>query len=302
VICIFNLGDFSRKIEGEQGVRASAVDTPAVLRLGSNHKEIQRAVRIMKLKNQVAVITGAGRNIGKAMAKLFATEGAKIAVVEMHQGRGQAVVDEITGAGGEAIVVMCDVSKSKDVQAMVKTVVAKFGGIDILVNNAALTDHANIFDSTEDEFDKVIAVSLKGPYLVTKYVAEQMRKQGRGGKIVNFGSTSGMVGRFDGIAYAAAKAGVINMTRAMAVQLAADKIRVNCVVPNRSGSPVGYDDDVAGSRTFQNLAGRLGTADDQAKAALFLVSDDSEFIIGHALLVDGGVMATANFPREQFQK
>jgi NAD(P)-dependent dehydrogenase (short-subunit alcohol dehydrogenase family) len=256
----------------------------------------------MKLANQVAVITGAGRNIGKAMAKLFASEGAKIAVVEMHQGRGQAVVDEIIGDGGEAIVVMCDVSKSTDVQAMVTAVVAKLGGIDILVNNAALTDHANIFDSTEDEFDKVIAVSLKGPYLVTKYVAEQMRKQGRGGKIVNFGSTSGMVGRFDGIAYAAAKAGVINMSRAMAVQLAAHKIRVNCVVPNRSGSPVGYDDDVAGSRTFQNLAGRLGTADDQAKAALFLVSDDSEFIIGHALLVDGGVMATANFPREQFQK
>jgi NAD(P)-dependent dehydrogenase (short-subunit alcohol dehydrogenase family) len=137
---------------------------------------------------------------------------------------------------------------------------------------------------------------------VTKYVAEQMVKQDRGGKIVNFGSTSGMIGRHDGIAYAAAKAGVINMTRAMAVQLAPYKIRVNCVVPNRSGSPVGYDDDVSGSRTFQNLAGRLGTAEDQAKAALFLVSDDSEFIYGHPLVVDGGVMATANFPREQFQK
>src|SRR4030095_13257955 len=112
----------------------------------------------------------------------------------------------------------------------------------------------------------------------------------------------GMVGRFDGIAYAAAKAGVINMTRAMAVQLAPYKIRVNCVVPNRSGSPVGYDDDVAGSRTFQNLAGRLGTADDQAKAALFLVSDDSEFIYGHPLVGDGGVMATAIFRRKQFQK
>jgi NAD(P)-dependent dehydrogenase (short-subunit alcohol dehydrogenase family) len=256
----------------------------------------------MKLKEQVAIITGAGRNIGKAMAKLFAAEGAKIAVAEMHEGRGRAVVDEITKAGGEAMLVSCDVSKSSEVQEMVKKVVAKFGGIDILVNNAALTDHATILDSAEDEFDKVIAVSLKGPYLVTKYVAEQMSKQGRGGKIVNFGSTSGMIGRPDGIAYAAAKAGVINMTRAMAVQLAPYKIRVNCVVPNRSGSPVGFDDDVAGSRTFQNLAGRLGTADDQAKAALFLVSDDSEFIIGHALLVDGGVMATANFPREQFQK
>jgi NAD(P)-dependent dehydrogenase (short-subunit alcohol dehydrogenase family) len=256
----------------------------------------------MKLNGQVAIITGAGRNIGKAMAKLFASEGARIAVAEMHQGRGQAVVDEIIKAGGDAMVVLCDVSKSHDVQEMVKSVVDRFGAIDILVNNAALTDHANIFDSTEEEFDKIIAVSLKGPYLVTKYVAEQMKKQGRGGKIVNFGSTSGLVGRADGIAYAAAKAGVINMTRAMAVQLSPYRIRVNCVVPNRSGSPVGYDDDVAGSRTFENLAGRLGSADDQAKAALFLVSDDSEFIIGHPLVVDGGVMATANFPKEQFHK
>jgi NAD(P)-dependent dehydrogenase (short-subunit alcohol dehydrogenase family) len=256
----------------------------------------------MKLKGQVAVITGAGRNIGKAMAKLFASEGAKVAVIEMHEGRGQAVVDEINKSQQEAMLVLCDVAKTNDVKEMVKKVTAKFGGIDILINNAALTDHANIFDSTEEEFDKVIEVSLKGPYLVTKYVAQQMRDQGRGGKIVNFGSTSGMVGRFDGIAYAAAKAGVINMTRAMAVQLADYKIRVNCVVPNRSGSPVGYDDDVAGSRTVQNLAGRLGTADDQAKAALFLVSDESDFIYGHPLVVDGGVMATANFPREQFQK
>ena len=256
----------------------------------------------MKLKDQVAVITGAGRNIGKATAKLFASEGARVAVVETHQGRGQSVVDEISHAGEDAILVLCDVSKSSDVQEMVKIVVARFGAIDILVNNAALTDHANILDSTEEEFDKVIAVSLKGPYLVTKYVAAQMVKQDRGGRIVNFGSTSGLVGRADGIAYAAAKAGVINMTRALAVQLSPYRIRVNCVVPNRSGSPVGFDDDVTGGRTFENLAGRLGTADDQAKAALFLVSDDSEFIYGHPLVVDGGVMATANFPKNQFVK
>jgi NAD(P)-dependent dehydrogenase (short-subunit alcohol dehydrogenase family) len=256
----------------------------------------------MKLQDQVAIITGAGRNIGKAMAKLFAAEGAKIAVIEMHEGRAQAVVDDINRAGHEAMLVLCDVSKSGDVQDMVKKVVAHFGRIDILINNAALTDHANIFDSTEEEFDKVIAVSLKGPYLVTKYVAAHMATRGGGGKIVNFGSTSGMIGRADGIAYAAAKAGVINMTRAVAVQLAPYKIRVNCVVPNRSGSPVGFDDDVTGSRTFENLAGRLGTAEDQAKAALFLVSDDSDFIYGHPLVVDGGVMATANFPKNQFVK
>src|SRR5919108_688657 len=193
----------------------------------------------MKLKDQVAVITGAGRNIGKAIAKLFASEGAKITVVETHEGRGRAVVDEIAQAGHESLLVLCDVSKSYDVQQMMRQVVARFGGIDILVNNAALTDRANILDSAEEEFDKVIAVSLKGPYLVAKYVAAQMVRQGRGGKIVNFGSTSGMLGRPDGIAYAAAKGGVINLTRAMAVQLSPYKIRVNCVVPNRSGSPVG---------------------------------------------------------------
>ena len=161
----------------------------------------------MKLQGQVAVITGAGRNIGKAMAKLFAAEGAKIVVIEMHEGRGQAVVAEIQKAGSEAMLVLCDVVKSSDVETDGQKVVARFGGIDILINNAALTDHANILDSAEEEFDKVIAVSLKGPYLVTKYVAVQMVKQGRGGKIVNFGSTSGMIGRADGIAYAAAKAG-----------------------------------------------------------------------------------------------
>jgi NAD(P)-dependent dehydrogenase (short-subunit alcohol dehydrogenase family) len=256
----------------------------------------------MKLNGQVAIVTGAGRNIGKAIAKLFASEGARIAVVEMHEGRGRAAVDEINQAGSEAMLVLCDVSKTSDVREMVSKIVARFGAIDILVNNAALTDHANILDSQEDEFDKVIAVSLKGPYLVTKHVAAQMVKQGRGGKIVNFGSTSGLIGRADGIAYAAAKAGVINMTRAMAVQLAPYKIRVNCVVPNRSGSPVGLDDDVTGNRTFENLAGRLGTAEDQAKAAFFLVSDDSDFIYGHPLIVDGGVMATANFPKNQFVK
>ncbi|MGH7775323.1 MAG: SDR family NAD(P)-dependent oxidoreductase [Candidatus Binatia bacterium] len=256
----------------------------------------------MKLKGQVAIITGAGRNIGKAMARLFASEGAKIAVAEMHEGRGQSVVDEINRAGHEAVLVLGDVSKSSDVQEMVRRVVERFGGIDILVNNAAITDRVGILDSTEEEFDKVIAVTLKGPYLVSKYVAAQMVKQGRGGKIVNFASTSGLVGRRDAIAYAAAKGGVINLTRAMAVQLAPYKIRVNCVTPNRSGSPVGMDDDAAVGRAAKNLAGRLGTPEDQARAALFLVSDDSDFVYGANLIVDGGVMATADFPTEAERK
>ncbi len=256
----------------------------------------------MKLKDQVAIVTGAGRNIGKAIAKLFASEGAKVVVADMDQGRGQSVVSELQKSGHEAMLVLCDISKSRDVQELVKKVVERFGDIDILVNNAAMTDRVNILESAEEEFDKVISVTLKGPYLVSKYVAAQMVKQGRGGKILNLASTSGLIGRRDAIAYSAAKGGVINMTRAMAVQLAPYKIRVNSLTPNRSGSPVGMDDDAAVGRAVKNLAGRLGTAEDQARAALFLVSDDSDFVYGANLIVDGGVMATADFPTEAERK
>jgi NAD(P)-dependent dehydrogenase (short-subunit alcohol dehydrogenase family) len=256
----------------------------------------------MKLKDQVAIVTGAGRNIGKAIAKLFAEEGAKVAVADMDRGRGQGVVSELQKSGHQAMLVLCDISNSKDVQDMVKKVVEHFGGIDILVNNAALTDRVNILESTEEEFDKVISVSLKGTYLVSKYVAAQMVQQGKGGKILNLASTSGLIGRKDAIAYSAAKGGVINMTRSMAVQLAPYKIRVNSLTPNRSGSPVGMDDDAAAGRAVKNLAGRLGTAEDQARAALFLVSDDSDFVHGANLIVDGGVMATADLPTEGERK
>ena len=251
----------------------------------------------MKLKDKVAVVTGAGRNIGESIVKLFAAEGAKIGVVDMDEGRGQRVVDEIKKSGREAVLVICDVSKSSDVREMVKKIVGQFGGIDILVNNAAITDHKNILDISEEEFDQVIGVTLKGPFLVAKFVAEQMVKQGRGGKIVNIASTSGLQGRTDAVAYSAAKGGVLNLSRAMAVQLAPYKIRVNCVTPNRSGSPVGQNEGVVG-REFKNLAGRLGNPEDQARAVFFLASDDSDFVWGANLICDGGVTAASNFPRD----
>jgi len=131
-----------------------------------------------------------------------------------------------------------------------------------------------------------------------RYVAEQMVKQGRGGVIVNVASTSGLSGRTDAIAYMAAKGGVVNLSRGMAVQLSQYNIRVNCLTPNRSGSPVGQDEGAEG-REFKNLAGRLGTADDQAKAMLFLASDDSGFVWGENLICDGGVTAASNFPKER---
>ncbi len=244
----------------------------------------------MRLTNQVAIVTGAGRNIGEATAKLFASEGAKVAVVDTHEGRGGQVVKDLERGGHEALLVLCDISSSDQVKEMVNKVVGRFGAIDILVNNAAITDHKNILNITEEEFDQVISVTLRGTFLVGKYVAEQMVRQGKGGKIVNIASTSGLSGRPDAIAYGAAKGGVINLTRSMAVQLAPHGIRVNSVTPNRSGSPVGEDEGGEG-REFKNLAGRLGTPEDQARAVLFLVSDDSGFVYGHNLLVDGGVTA-----------
>lgn len=244
----------------------------------------------MRLTNQVAIVTGAGRNIGEATAKLFASEGAKVAVVDTHEGRGGRVVKDLEREGHEALLVLCDISKSDQVKEMVNRVVGRFGAINILVNNAAITDHKSILNITEEEFDQVIAVTLKGTFLVGKYVAEQMVRQGKGGKIVNIASTSGLSGRADAIAYGSAKGGVVNLTRSMAVQLAPHKIRVNSVTPNRSGSPVGEDEGAEG-REFKNLAGRLGTPEDQAHAILFLVSDDSSFVYGHNLLVDGGITA-----------
>jgi NAD(P)-dependent dehydrogenase (short-subunit alcohol dehydrogenase family) len=251
---------------------------------------LEKRRKEMKLKDKVAVVTGAGRNIGEAVVKLFASEGAKIAVVDMDPGRGQRVVDELKKGGDEALLVICNICKTADVQEMVRKVVEHFGRIDILVSNAAITDHKNILSISEEEFDQVIEVTLKGTFLVGKYVADQMVRQGKGGKIVNLGSTSGLRGRKDAIAYLTAKGGVLNLTRGMAVQLAAHNIRVNMVTPNRSGSPVGQDKGAVG-REFKNLAGRLGTPEDQARAVLFLASDDSDFIYGENLIVDGGVMA-----------
>ncbi len=191
----------------------------------------------MKLSNQVAIVTGAGRNIGEEISKTLAAEGAKVAVVDLDKGRGDRVAAEIAKAGGEAAAFVADVAAE-----------------------------------------------------VSQHAARQMVAQGSGGKIVNVGSTSGFFGRSRAVAYSAAKGGVANLTRAMAVQLAPYRIRVNGVVPNKIGSPVGKD-EFDPTRPVVNLIGRPGVPLDMARAVLFLVSGDSEFIAGNMLFVDGGVSA-----------
>jgi NAD(P)-dependent dehydrogenase (short-subunit alcohol dehydrogenase family) len=244
----------------------------------------------MKLKDQVAIVTGGGRNIGEEVAKLFASEGAKVAVADMDEARGKRVAEAIKAAGGDAAAFVADVSRSDSVANLVKAVVERFGRVDILVNNVAISDNKSILDLTEQEFDRVIAVTLKSQFLMSKQAAQQMIAQGSGGKIVNVGSTSGWQGRSRALAYSAAKGGVANMTRAMATQLAPHKIRVNAIVPNKIGSPVGKD-EFDPTRPVQNMLRRAGQPIEAAKAILFLASDDSSFIIGENLFVDGGTMA-----------
>jgi NAD(P)-dependent dehydrogenase (short-subunit alcohol dehydrogenase family) len=245
----------------------------------------------MRLQNQIAVVTGAGRNIGEDVCKLFVQEGAKVAVVDLDQGRGSRVASEINATKtGSAISVVCDVASAVSVDQMVQTVVKQFGGIDILVNNAAWTDHKTLFDITEEEWDRVMNVCLRSVWYCTRSAAKVMIDQKRKGKIINVASTSGHWGRKEATAYTTAKAGVLNFTRSIAVQLAPEGIRVNSVSPNRIGSPVGQE-EVPENRFVKNLAGRRGVPMDIAKAVVFLASDESDFIYAIDLPVDGGALA-----------
>jgi NAD(P)-dependent dehydrogenase (short-subunit alcohol dehydrogenase family) len=241
----------------------------------------------MKLADQVAIVTGAGRNIGEDISRLLATHGATIAVVDLDPGRGAKVAADIVAAGGKARAFVCDVSSEDDILRCVGDVVGAFGRIDILVNNAAISDNKNMFDLTTAEWNKVLAVSLTAPFILTKAVAQEMIKGGRGGRIVNVSSTTGYYGRSRATAYAAAKGGVASLTRSQAVQLAPHNIRVNSVVPNKIGSPVGKE-AFDPTRPVVNLVGRPGVPEDLANAVLFLVSDESSFIVGASLFVDGG--------------
>lgn len=255
----------------------------------------------MKLAGKAAIVTGAGRNIGEEIAKLFAKEGARVAVVDMDEGRANSVADAIKADGGDAVAIVCDVSDPAEIAKMVSATVDALGGIDILVNNVAISDNKDIFEITEDEWRKTIDVTLSSPFYVTKQVAKWMVDNDRGGRVVNVGSTSGFKGRPTAIAYTSAKGGVFNMTQSMAVQLAPYGIIVNQVSPNMTGSPVGQE-VFNRDRKVTNLVGRPGEPDEQAKAVLFLASDDASFIAGANLFVDGGTMAMASFAKPAVRK
>jgi NAD(P)-dependent dehydrogenase (short-subunit alcohol dehydrogenase family) len=245
----------------------------------------------MRFAGKVAVVTGAGRNVGAAIAVSFAREGARVAVVDLDDGRAQATVAQIDAeVPGAAVPFRCDVADPADVRKTMDAIADQFGRLDILVNNVAITDRgATVLDLDEDVWDQVLKVTLTSVFLCTKYAGARMVAAGNGGTVINIGSTSGYRARPNALAYPAAKAAVINMTRSIAAQLAPHGIRVNSVTPNKVGSPVGRDEEPP-DRPRNNMLGRGGRPEDIAGAVVFLASDDASFITSTDLVVDGGVL------------
>src|SRR5687767_2524160 len=234
------------------------------------------------------------------MAELFASEGSAVAVVDRDGERAERVVGSIGENGGRAAPFVADVTDEAAVERLVASVADQFGGLDVLVNNVAATVNASLVDCTVEQWQMVHDVTLKATFLCSKYAARQMIAQGRGGSIVNVGSTSGLRGIKGKFPYAVAKAGVYNLTRAAAMELAQHGIRVNTLTPTQTGSPVGvadedFDQTVRASEPKGIPLGRWGRPIDQANAALFLASDESAFITGADLPCDGGLLAV--FPR-----
>ncbi|MGE0684564.1 MAG: SDR family NAD(P)-dependent oxidoreductase [Candidatus Binatia bacterium] len=247
-----------------------------------------------RLKNKVALITGGGSGIGRATCLLFAREGAKVVIADYIAEGGNETIRQIKAAGGEAAFVQADVSKSADVQNMIATTVKTYGRVDVLFNNAGIEGpSAKIAKYKEEDWERVIAIDLTAVYLGMKYVIPEMLKQG-GGVIISTASVAGLVGFPGSGAYAAAKAGVINMTRMVALEYADKNIRVNCICPGIIETPM--VDRVVGNRPREGVVkaepiGRLGKPEDIANAALFLACDESSFATGAPFIIDGGYVA-----------
>lgn len=245
----------------------------------------------MRLTDRVAIVTGSSRGIGKAIAKLFAHEGARVVVnYSKSEKEALAVVDEIKREGGKAIHLQADVSKSDDVKRMVQRTVQEFDGVDILVNNAGVHFAKDFFDITEDEWNRTIDVNLKGAYLCSKEVAPIMIKQKRG-RIINISSNSGeyhqSAMRF--VEYVVSKAGMNGLTRALALKLG-PYIRVNAILPGYISTEMVAHFTPEDEKMLMNETAvkRFGNVEDVAYAALFLASDESDFITGELMFVTGG--------------
>ena len=246
----------------------------------------------MKFQEQVAVITGAARGIGRAIALAFVGEGAKVALVDINSELLERLREEIVHQGGQALALPCDISKSSDVKEMVNQVLNTFGRIDVLVNNAGIIRRGTIETVTEEDWDRVIAINLKGTFNCCKAVVEPMKRQG-GGKIVNVSSISGKMGDITSApGYGPSKAGGDALMKTLARQLATYGIRANSVAPHAIETEMSAQ--WSEERRREIIAaiplGRLGRPEDVAQAVLFLASDAASFITGEILDVNGGAL------------
>ncbi|MGP4059793.1 3-oxoacyl-[acyl-carrier-protein] reductase [Halobacillus sp. H74] len=244
------------------------------------------------LQDQVALVTGASRGIGRAIALELASKGAKVAVnYAGSEDKAEAVVQEIEDQGGVAIKIQANVSSDEDVKRMVKTTIDEFGRLDILVNNAGITKDNLLMRMKEEEFDSVIDTNLKGVFLCTKGVTRQMMKQ-KYGRIINVASIVGVSGNPGQANYVAAKAGVIGMTKSNAKELAARNIQVNAVAPGYIATDM--TDSLTDEQREQMLSliplNRLGEGQDVARVVRFLASEDAAYMTGQTLHIDGGLV------------
>jgi len=244
---------------------------------------------------KVAIVTGAGSGIGLATAKAFAEAGAKVAIAEISAKAGEEAARGITAAGGEAIFVQTDVANTASVAALVERTVAAFGRLDYAVNNAGIDPELTPVASWDEAvFDRIQAVNLKGVFLCMKYELAQMTKQGGEAAIVNIASIAGVAGVGNKPSYTASKHGVVGLTRAAALQYARSGIRINAVCPGGVDTPISEDnwrDDPRIKDQMNNAhpIGRIAASSEIASAALWLCSSGASFLIGHPLVVDGGL-------------
>lgn len=244
-----------------------------------------------RLKDKVSVVTGAGSGIGRAIALEFAKEGAKVIVADYVKDGGNGTVKMIIDAGGQAEFSQTDVSKADQIQAMIELTVEKFGGLDILVNNAGVALMADMASTTEEIWQKTIDIDLKGVFLGIKAAVPEMEKRNKG-KIINTASIAGLVGFKGTPAYCAAKGGVVNLTREIALELAQKKINVNAIAPGiiktNMTTDILKDEKTAQGMLAQTPIGRLGEPEDIAHLAVYLASDESDFVTGQTIAIDGG--------------
>lgn len=251
----------------------------------------------MRLAGKVALVTGAGSGIGRESARLFAKEGAKVVVVDINPMAGEETVSSIRGAGGEAVFFRADVSQATDAQAMVAYTEETYGRLDVLFNNAGIfhPEDGSILETDERIWDLVMAVNLKGVFLGCKYGIPALLRAG-GGSIINTASFVALMGSaVSQIAYTASKGGVLALTREIAVEFARRNIRANALCPGPVETPLLAEllsDSVRRQRRLVHIpAGRFARAEEIARAALFLASDESSYINGAVFLVDGGITA-----------